>query len=142
MIFKEDGYLEICPICVIAVLKFYVLQDSFTAHLQLPLFLARHILLTGLSQVSACTSPLIRTLRTDSADLQHQCNDETLVAHTVSLGKGSCSNGEQHYQRTASETQTHNWGSQTKTHKKIRNILKAAKTKFRYQPDRHFPFST
>ena len=48
---------------------------SFTAHLGLTFFLARCILLTGLSLIPACTSPLIRALRFDSPDWQLQRRD-------------------------------------------------------------------
>ena len=56
------------------VLMIY-LNDSFTAHSKLPFVLARCILLTGLSLIPACTSPLIRALRFDSTDWQLQWRD-------------------------------------------------------------------
>ena len=65
--------------CVLFVLllfyKRYSLHDSLTSHLWPPLFLARCILFTGLSLVSACTLPLIRALRVYSANWQHQWRD-------------------------------------------------------------------
>ena len=51
------------------------INDSFTAHLGLAFFLARCILLTGLSLIPVCTSPLIRALRFDSPDWQLQWRD-------------------------------------------------------------------
>ena len=45
------------------------------AHLGLPFFLARCILLTGLSLIPAGTSPQIRALRFDSPDWQLQWQD-------------------------------------------------------------------
>ena len=48
------------------------LHNSFTAHLGLPLFLARCILSTRLSLIPACTSPLFLALRFDSPDQQLQ----------------------------------------------------------------------
>ena len=63
MIFKEDGYLEMCLICVVTVLK----NVTHYIKASLPLFLARHILLTGVILVSDCTSQIIRALRVDSA---------------------------------------------------------------------------
>ena len=51
------------------------LHNSFTAHLGLPFFLSKCILLTGPSLVSACTSPLILALRVDSPDRQLQWRD-------------------------------------------------------------------
>ena len=51
------------------------LNNSFTAYLGLPFFLAKNKLLTGLRLIPACTSPLIRAPRFDSPDWQLQWRD-------------------------------------------------------------------
>ena len=56
-------------------LHFTSLHFTAAAQLRLPLFLPSRLLSTGLSLVSACTSPLIRVLRVDSADRQPQWRD-------------------------------------------------------------------
>ena len=63
-----------CRIFATVLMNF--LNDCFTAHPGLPFFLVRHILLTGLSLIPACTSPLIRALRFDSPDWQLQWRDK------------------------------------------------------------------
>ena len=72
VIFNGDGFLEevFCRIFGTVLMKFP--SDSFTAHLGLPFFLSRCILLTGLSLILACTSPRILALRLDSPDWQLQ----------------------------------------------------------------------
>ena len=76
VIFCGDGFLEedFCRIFGTVLMNF--LNDSFAAHLGLPFFLVRHILLTGLSLIPVGTSPLIRALRFDSPDWQLQCQDK------------------------------------------------------------------
>ena len=69
-IFNEDAFCRIFG----TVLK-NSLNDSFTEHLGLPVFLARCILFTGLSLIPNCTSPLIRALIFDSPDWQLQWRD-------------------------------------------------------------------
>ena len=63
------------------------LNYSFTAHLGLPFFLARCILLTGLRLISACTSPLIRALRFDSPDWQPQWRDSGGTVNQTNKGQ-------------------------------------------------------
>ena len=83
VIFNGDGFIEedFCRIFEAVLMNF--LNDSFTAHLGLPFILVRHILLTGLSLIPACTSPLIRALRFDSPDWQHQWRDKGGTVHYV-----------------------------------------------------------
>ena len=59
------------------------LNNSYTAHLGLHFFLVRHILLTGLSLIPVCTSPLIRALRFDSPDWQLQWRDTGGTVWTI-----------------------------------------------------------
>ena len=51
------------------------LYNSFIAQHKLPLFIARCIVLTSLSLIPACKSPLNRALRFDSSDQQLQWQD-------------------------------------------------------------------
>ena len=71
-VFDWDGFLEevFCRIFGTFLINF--LNDRFTAYLGLPFFLTRCKLMTGLSLIPACTSPLIRALRFDSPDWQLQ----------------------------------------------------------------------
>ena len=75
VIFYGDGFFEevFCRIFETVLMNF--LNDSFSSYLGLPFFLARCILLTGLSLIPACTSPLIQALRFDSPECQLQCRD-------------------------------------------------------------------
>ena len=61
--FNEDGFLKEVVCRIFGTVLINCLTNSFTAHhLGLPFFLARCILLNSLSQIPACTSPLIRGL--------------------------------------------------------------------------------
>ena len=75
VIYYGDGFLEEVFCRIFRTFLMNILNDSFTAHLGLPFFLARCILLTGVRLIQTCTSPLIRTLRFDSPDWQLQCGD-------------------------------------------------------------------
>ena len=92
MIFNGDGFLEevVCRIFGTVLMNF--LNDSFTAHLGLPCFLARCILLAGLSLIPACTSPITRTLRFDSPDWQLQWRDTggTVLCQLIYCNTISC----------------------------------------------------
>ena len=69
VVFNGDGFHEEVVGMIFGTVLMNFLNDSFTAHLGLPLFLARCILLTGLSLIPA------RALRLDSPDWQLQWRD-------------------------------------------------------------------
>ena len=75
VILNGDGFHEDVFSRIFRTFLMSILNNSFTAHLELSFFLFRCILLTGLCLIQACTSPLIRTLRFDSPDWQLQCQD-------------------------------------------------------------------